>query len=180
MDNKIVDKKEEVKNLKEKDYSRKIIIGAIVVGLIILVSVSFAVGVAVGFKKARFSYEWGKHYERNFIGMQDKRAKMDRPEPSDLPMNGLMRKFDGRDFRNAHGLVGTIISIADNKLIVKDQDNKENTVEIKNETIIKSGRNDIKIGDLKINDKIVVMGRPGENGLLSADLIRLFNQNLNN
>ena len=32
-----------------------------------------------------------------------------------------------------------------------------------------------KISDLKVNDQIVVMGNPGDNGVVNASLIRVFN-----
>lgn len=140
-----------------------------IVGLILIILVSFAGGVAVGLHKARFSYRWGENYERNFMG------------PGSGGMNdgmrGFFRNFEGRDFRNAHGLAGTIISIADNNLVIKDKDNKESTVAVTDKTIIKSGRDNIELGGLKQNDQIVVIGNPGDNGVINASLIRIFVSN---
>jgi hypothetical protein len=151
--------------------AKVLIVASIASGIIILMLGSFATGIAVGTRKAKFSSDWGKNYERNFMV----------PRPGEMGpggerggMMGMMRDFEGRDFRNAHGLAGAIISIADNNIIVKDKDNKENTVTVTDKTIIKNGRDDIKIGDLKQDDQIVVMGNPGDDGVINANLIRVF------
>lgn len=157
--------------------SKILIILAIALGIIVLMLGSFAGGVKIGIYKAKFSCDWGQNYERNFIG-----GRPGMPGGGEKGgMMGMLKNFEGRDFRNAHGLAGTIISIADNNLVVKDRDNKENTVAVSDQTVIKSGRNDFKIGDLKVNDQVVVMGQPGDNGVIDATLIRVFpgNQNTN-
>lgn len=153
--------------------SKILIASAIILGIIILMLGSFAGGMKIGIHKAKFSCDWGKNYERNFIGEHTGRTDFG---PGQF-MRGMMRDIDGRDFRNAHGLAGTIISITDNNLVVKDRDGKENTVAVSDQTVIKSGRNDLKIGDLKVNDQVVVMGQPGDNGVVNAALIRIFVSN---
>ena len=154
--------------------SKKFKIAVIAVGSLLFALIIFSGGVFVGFHKAKFSYNWGKNYERNFMGQ-----KMSDRGPMGMMKEGF-RKFEGKDFRNAHGLAGTIISIADNNIIIKDKDNKENTVAVSDKTIIKSGRDDIKIGDLKNDEQIVIMGKPGDDGVINADLIRVFDNNNNN
>jgi len=141
-----------------------------VVGLFLIALVSFAGGVAVGLHKAKFSSDWGKNYEKNFMG-----GRLEGGGSFGGGMMGMMRDFEGRNFRNAHGLAGTIVSIADNNIIVKDKDNKENTVAVTDKTLIKNGRNDMQLSDLKQDDQIVVMGSPDENGVVNAVLIRVFN-----
>ncbi len=143
-------------------------IAFLVAAFILVVLISFAAGAKIGFRKALFSCNWGKNYERNFMG----------PRPSfGKPgfFGGMMRDFEGRDFRNSHGLSGTIISITDNKIIIKDRDNKENTVEVTDKTIIHRRHfSDLKLKDLKIDDRIVVIGKPDESGIIEAILIRVF------
>jgi hypothetical protein len=82
--------------------------------------------------------------------------------------------------RNGHGIAGTIISISDNSIVIKDRDNKENTISVNDKTIINQGRDTIKIEDLTSENEIVVIGRPGDNGVIQADLIRVFNKKENN
>lgn len=145
--------------------SKKFKIAAGVIGVILFGLVSFSAGVRVGLYKARFSYKFGENYEKNFMG--PKRGIFGGPRD-------FMRGMEGRDFRNAHGIAGEIMSIADNNLTIKDRDNRENSVSVSENTLIKRGRDDIKINDLKTGDKIVVMGKPGDNGTINADLIRVF------
>lgn len=150
-----------------------------VVAEIILLAIVFALGVRVGLHKAKYSYEWGANYERNFMDRQH--GPMGIEGPGGLPMGpGGPMDFLGErrgDFRNAHGLAGDIVSIADNTIVVKDRDNKENTVAVSDKTIIKSGRDDIKISDLKTDDRIVIIGKPDSSGVINAELVRIFRNN---
>ena len=150
-------------NIQEKIKSKGFQIAVLFVGVIFVALVSFAGGVAVGLKKARFSYKFGENYERNFGG----------------PFRGPagMRDFEGRGFRNAHGIAGEIISITDNKIVLKDRDGQENSIAVDDKTLIKRGRDTISVNELKNDDRIVVMGKPGDDGTVSADLIRVFASN---
>jgi len=167
---------------KEIVKSKKFKVALGIVGLLLIVLVSFAGGVAAGLHKAKFSYQWGQNYERNFMGVGRGNIGMMDADDRGGMMNGrltgammdLPRSAEGRDFRNAHGLAGTIISISDNNLIVKDRDNKENTVAVTDKTIIKDHMADVKLIELKANDQIVIIGTPNEQGVINADLIRVF------
>jgi hypothetical protein len=157
--------------LKSKSFK----VAALVVGGVLLVLVGFAGGVAVGLHKAKFSYKFGENYERNFLG---------RPfaGPMGDMMNGpggrdWMPNFEGQGFRNAHGVAGTIVSVANNQIVIKDRNGQENTVTVSNKTLIKRGPDTISVNDLKNDDRIVVMGQPGDNGTVNADLIRVFDSN---
>lgn len=149
-----------------------------VVAMIIFAAIIFAAGVSVGLHKARYSYQWGENYERNFAP---------RPEHRQMGPGGPMRpegpmgffRGDGREMRNANGLAGAVVSVTDNLIIIKDRDDKENTVAVSDKTIIKAGRSDIKIGDLKTDENLVVIGKPNDSGVIDADLIRIFDDNLN-
>lgn len=189
--NKILpDFKTELKQIKKNKYERKIEennstagkspidnsrpfgIAIIVVGFFLVAFISFAAGAKIGFKKAKFSYRWGENYEKNFIG------------PPSKPMGEKRFMFfkgpGPRDFRNAHGLAGEVISISGSNLIIKDRDGKENTVNVTNETIIKKFRENLKLEDVKAGDEVVVVGSPDPSGVIKADLIRIFGlKNLN-
>jgi hypothetical protein len=152
-------------------------IAALAVGAFILALVSFAGGVAIGFHKARFSYKFGENYERNFVGgpFQGPNGMMEEHGPQ-----GMMGNFEGRGFRNGHGIAGSVISISNNTIVIKDRNGQENTITVGDTTLIKRGQDTIKINDLKNNEQIVVMGQPGDNGTVSADLIRVFDNGNNN
>lgn len=148
-------------------------VAAIVVGAILIALVSFGAGIAVGIHKAKFSFKFGENYERNFVGYPSQ-GPTGREMMGGFGPRDMMRGFDRRGFRNAHGIAGTIISVADNKIIIKDRDGQENTISVGDKTLIKRGQDTISAGDLKNDEQIVVMGRPGDNGTVNADLIRVF------
>lgn len=160
--------------MKEFIQSRTFKIVAAIICVFLISVVSFGAGVAVGLHKARFSADFGKNYERNFMGSRFGDGRGMIGGNGGGGMMGFFSDFEGRDFRNGHGLAGTVISISDNNIIIKDRDNKENTVTVSAQTLIKSQRDNLKLSDLKVNDQIVVMGNPGDNGVVNASLIRVF------
>lgn len=141
-----------------------------VIGALLIALVSFGAGMSVGFHKARFSYRFGENYDRNFAG------------PPRGPM-GMFGNFEDRGFRNGHGAAGVIISINGNNLVIKNPNGDENTAMVTDKTIIKKRHEDIEFEDLQQNDPIVVIGTPNDNGVIQADIIRVFenffNQNTN-
>jgi hypothetical protein len=157
--------------------SKKFQIAVLILGVFVIAFVCFAGGVFVGLKKAKYSYKFGENYERNFVGgpFQGPRGMMDDRGPRDM-----MPDFQGRGFRNGHGIAGAIISVANNQIVIKDRNGQENTISVGDKTLIKKGQDTISVNDLKNDDQIVVMGKPGDNGTISADLIRVFSVNENN
>lgn len=129
-------------------------------GLIILLLI-FQLGMYIGFRKAGFSYLWGDNYHRAFGG----------------PKGGFLRDFEGRDFISGHGTAGTIAKIDGSSLIIKDRDGVEKVVSITESTSIKKGRTDIKLSDLKIDDQVVIIGSPKDDGTVEAKIIRIFDIN---
>ncbi|HPS21233.1 MAG TPA: hypothetical protein PLO44_00255 [Candidatus Paceibacterota bacterium] len=139
----------------EKIFKSKILIGMIYAfGILIIAGLIFSAGVSVGFRKAQFNRAWGEHYKNNF-GMT--------PPPI----------FGENAMPNAHGAVGKIIKITDANIIVQDRENIEKVVLIKENTQIQKGREQIKIADLKIDDFVVVIGSPNDQGQIEAKFVRL-------
>lgn len=131
------------------------VLGVVIFAVLLLV---FQVGVFVGFKKAEFSYHWSENYQRNFAG----------------PQRGFAEPFQGKDLINAHGSAGQIIKIDGSTIIIKGNDNVERAVLIKEDTVIRSLRDSIKISDLKLNDLVVIIGDPATtSGQITAKLIRV-------
>lgn len=131
----------------------------IIIGILItiIVLLFFSLGMFVGFKKANFSFMWGENYHRNFAG----------------PRGGFLEDFMGRDFIDSHGVFGQIIKIDESTIAIKDKDGVEKIILVNNDTTIKSPGGDIKIGDLRVNDIVVVIGDPNASGQIEAKLIRL-------
>lgn len=133
----------------------KIILLAIA-GLMIILLV-FKTGMMVGFQKANFSCHWSDNYHRNFGG----------------PRGGFPGGFGDRDFIEANGTVGQIIKIATSTLVIKGQRDIEKIVLIKDDTVIKQLKETITINELKIDDMVVVIGEPNNDGQIEAKLIRV-------
>ncbi|MFA6227899.1 MAG: hypothetical protein WC668_01800 [Patescibacteria group bacterium] len=142
-----------------KFFQSKVFLG-IILGMMIfvLLLLVFQAGAFVGFKKAEFSYHWSENYQRNFAG----------------PQRGFAEPFQGKDLINAHGTAGQIIKIDGSTIIIKGNDNVERAVLTKEDTVIRSLRDTIKTGDLKLNDLVVVIGDPATtSGQITAKLIRV-------
>jgi hypothetical protein len=136
--------------------SKKIIILIAILFALATLAATFSAGVAIGYRKAKFSYAWGENYHRNFGG----------------PREGFIREFSG-DFIDPHGTFGQIISINDNLVAVKGPDNVEKIVLVKDDTSILSMKVPLKLTNLKTGDNIVVLGEPNVNGQIEAKFIRI-------
>ncbi len=128
-----------------------------IVAVIALFLLVFLAGMYVGFKKAGFSYQWGENYHRNFAG----------------PKQGFGDEFGGKDLIDAHGTFGQILKIDNSALIVKGINNVEKIILVNNKTIINRFRDNIKLSDLKVDEKIVTIGDPDNSGQIVAKLIRV-------
>ena len=139
-------------------FHSKVFVGIVTsVAAILVFSIIFSLGMAVGFHKARFSYQWGENYYRNFA------------EPS----RGPMHDFGGRGMMNSHGLLGKVIKIEPGSLVIKDRENVEKVVLISDKTVITRFRETLKLSDLALDQDIVVIGSPDNLGNIEAKLIRV-------
>ena len=132
------------------------IITWIVAGVMVFLLV-FKAGMIVGYKKAGFSYRWGENYHRNFAG----------------PRQGFASNFFDKDFIESHGTFGQIIKIDGSLLVVKGRDNAEKIIVVTNNTFIRSSRDVALLSDLKVDDYIVIIGQPNNQGQIEAKFIRI-------
>lgn len=134
------------------------------VGIFLIILVSFALGVAVGLHKARFSYAWGENYERHFLGDGPRGSKRD----------VMMGMPNGNGFRNPHGTSGTVISVAEDTLIVRDSDDQESSARLTDKTRVMKQREKITANEIQKDDTVMIIGKPAEDGVVVADFIRVF------
>jgi len=137
----------------------------VIIGLIgfVIIVLIFSAGMFVGGTKARFSYRWAENYHRNFAG----------------PQGGFLgdwRRFplSPDDFIESHGTFGEIIKLNDSDFVIKGQGDIEKVIIITKDTIIKERMNTIKKEELKVGNRVVVIGSPNEEGQIEAKFIRLF------
>jgi len=133
--------------------------GLIVLGVLIILLLAFKTGEFVGHRKADFSFQWADNYHRNFGG----------------PRGGLFNDFEGKDYIGAHGTFGSIIKIDGANLIIKDQNGTEKTIIVTDKTTIREHMGTIAVTDLKVDDRVTIIGSPNNQGQIEAELIRVFN-----
>ncbi len=124
-------------------------------GIFIFSLVIFWVGMAVGFRRAVYSVEWGQNYEKNFLGPR-------------RPMMG------GGQFLNDHGTVGEVVSINGDILVVRADDGVERSILASTSTTIRQFDQSLTLADLKLNERVVIIGEPNANGEIEAKIIRVF------
>ena len=130
----------------------------VVLGELVVLALVFGMGVKVGVWKARFSYQWGENYQKNFVG----------------PHRGMMQNFfRDRGFMGGHGIAGSIIARDAVALTLKSIDGVERFIVLKSDTAIMRFREAIRPEDLQVGDQVVVLGRPNDAGQIEAKLIRV-------
>ena len=142
----------DIKKVFESKIAFKVLCG---IGFFIVALLIFYAGIRVGFHKASFGRAWGDNYERNF-GMR----------PDRLP-------FGQDNFPNGSGAVGKIIKIQLPNIIVQDKSNLEKTILIGADTLIQKAAGNLTSTDLKVDDFIVTIGTPNDQGVIEAKFIRV-------
>jgi hypothetical protein len=143
--------------IMEKKSTQKIVL---ILGIVIVMLVIFKAGVYVGYRKAGFSRGLGDSYFRNFGGS---------------PRGGMMRD----DIPGGHGVTGKVIKVTPTSLIVEGSDNIEKIITINSETLVRKFRDTASTTALQVNDNVIVIGTPGSNGDVTARLIRILPQEIN-
>ncbi len=147
---------------------RTLVCIAAVIGVILIAVASFAIGFSAGLHKARFSYRFSENYERNFIGLEHRGMK-----------EGVFRKMDGKSFRSGHGVAGEILSIVDRTIVVRGSEGQENSIAVTDTTVYHKGGDRVNLEALAVGDRVVVLGKPSDDGVVTADLLRVFDRRNN-
>lgn len=138
-----------------------------VLGVSTIVILVFGIGVFVGEKRANYSFQWAEAYHKNFGG----------------PGEGFLGQMPSVDFAAANGVFGQIIKIdlIDNpinraNLTIRSADGTEQLISICDKTTIRTQKKNLLFTDLKLFDKIVVIGGPNKAGQIQAQFIRVMPQ----
>lgn len=78
-----------------------------------------------------------------------------------------------RSFAATHGLSGTIVKIDLPRMIVANEDNMETVIVTDEHTFIRRHRESLSAADLRLNDRVIILGRPDDSAQLQARLIRI-------
>jgi len=144
----------DLKNFIQSKPYMALALSAAIVAVIFLI---FSIGMYVGFHKARFSYQWGENYHRNFAG----------------PKGGFFEDFGGKDFIDANGVAGQIMKIDGFTLIIKGRDNMERIILVEEDTTIMRFKESVKLAGIKPDDFIVAIGEPNNQGQIEAKFVRI-------
>ncbi len=150
--------KEEIKNEVKKVFASKLFLKFVyAVGIVLIAVIIFSAGVSFGFHRAEFARSWDEHYFNNF-------------SPRHGQGSGPMMDF----FPNANGADGQILKITLPTMIVSDKDDQtEKVVLITDDTNIRGLSGNINSAGLKIDDHVVVIGNPNQDGQITAKFIRV-------
>lgn len=142
----------------KKVFGTKIVKTALLVlGILIIALFVFWSGMMVGFRKAGFNYQLGQNYHELFEG----------------PDRRLSRDFRGRNFMDANSAVGSVIKVDTSTLVIKGDDGMEKSILISDKTSIRRFQDAILPSDIKVDEKVVVLGAPSTTGQIEARLIRV-------
>jgi len=155
-----------MKNFKDFPWLKIAKALLIALGVVVIVLAIFSAGMMAGFRKAQFSFQWGDNYHHMFGG----------PQQGWLPPPPNGPGFRGEDFINPNGVVGTVINTATDTLFIQGADNVEKSIVVSSDTVIRNGRATLQLGDLKPDDRVVILGIPSSTGQIEAKLIRVFNR----
>jgi len=143
--------------MSESPHAKKINAVLIIVGSIGILLIVFALGIYVGYTKATFVSDRGSNYYRDFLGGTP----------------GLGMGASGMPGAT-HGIIGTVIEVASTSLVVRDNDNDEESIALPSDITIRMLDRTIDPGGIVVGDKIAVIGDPTSNGQIDAHFMRVF------
>lgn len=141
------------KQITPKIFNRIVII----LGTILILLLVFQAGIAIGSRRAMFFANKNGNYMREFR------------DPQSILSPFLRRDTD----INPHGTVGEIVSIKMPEIMLRSGGDEESIVYITATTSVRNLSGTVSSTTLKVNDRIVVIGEPLENGSISATFIRI-------
>lgn len=136
--------------------NKKLIFGLLALAILLLV---FKLGMIVGRQQAGFAERFGDNYHRTFV------------DPHSRFWNELA---DRRPPPNQHGAVGEIVSLTPTVAVIAGPDKLERSVQLHaTSTLVRRFRDEATLADLRVGDRVVVLGTPTTDGELAATLIRI-------
>ena len=144
------------KSLRAKLTSAALMRGMIAV---LFALVIFWAGMAVGYRKAMFSFHWHSNYAQQFAADRS---------PLGLPNDG-----DADNMPNPHGAFGVIVSVQLPAIIIKGPAEAEKTVVVTDKTVVRSFHDQVASSTLAAGQGVVVIGDPDDQGRIVASFIRI-------
>jgi hypothetical protein len=133
---------------------------AVIFGLcaLLFAAIIFQAGIAVGYHRAAFSYNWNNAY---FQGTRDPHS----------PFAAFMMR--DADDPNPHGTIGQVVSVRLPEVMIKGRDTPEQIVVIGPTTAIRRFHEIGTTTDLSTGQQVIVIGSPDDKGQIQASFIRI-------
>ncbi len=141
--------------LKEKKWLVWILVAVGELAVLLLV---FRVGEVIGVERANFNSGWAANYGRLF----------GEPRPGFFDESGALPPVP------AFGNAGTVLSIGNGDIVIRDAGNNEKTITVSSSTPIREGLNEIMMANIPPGAQIVVIGAPDAQGQIVAHFVRVF------
>lgn len=129
----------------------------IILGALLIVLIIFGAGMAVGYRKAQFTSDWGNHYTDMFGGMR-----------SPFAINP-----DADEISSADGAAGKVVAVNLPTVAVKGPNEVEKVIVIGPATVIRQFRDPATTTDIHIGDTLIGIGEPDSQGRIVATFVRL-------
>lgn len=126
-----------------------------ILGALIVLSLAFQAGMAVGFHRAEF----GHRFDQSYMDAYGRHPEMGKARERDEPFE-------------THGAIGKVLSVSLPTIVVEEK-NIEKVVRVSSSTVVRHFRDHIDITTIKPNDFIVVIGEPNNNSEVVAKFIRM-------
>ncbi len=142
--------------------SRMSVILAGLFGVLLVAVLSFGFGFSAGIRKAHFSERWDDNYGKRYLNLPG-------------PMGGpgmISRDMDKGPMRSGYGTAGRIIGLSEWLITIESPEGNEHAVTVTGKTRIKKKGDPIEFSGLEVEDRIIVLGKPREDGSIEADFIR--------
>lgn len=139
-----------------KKYAFPLIV-VTVIWLVVLLLV-FRLGLNLGLRQGAFTCQWSENYHRNFGGP---------------PPGGFMQALGNDESVRAHGVFGQVIGTATGTLLIKQNDGVETSVAVTDDSVIEMFRQRVPITEVHVNEMVVVIGEPNDQGQITAAFIRI-------
>ena len=141
--------------MKFSDFSQSHALKVILIGIgiLVLLLAGFYVGERIGFRKASFAFQNGNNFYQTY-------------GPGHT---GILQP---KDFSEANGTVGKVLSVTLPTITIEDRDNTEKVVLLSSQTVIRRLRDTLQPSDIKVGDYVVAIGNPNAQSQIAAILIR--------
>ncbi len=137
--------------------SRMSVAGMILLGVLLVAVGIFRIAEFVRYRSVSFSSRWTGYGHRVFVSS-----------------GGLLGSLPGHGMIRGHSALGSVARIDGSSVAIKTRDGGEKIITVSLATVIRRSNQVIALADLRLGDRIAVVGSPEISGAIDAKFIRVF------